>query len=933
MAALELIVIDRALGSQDESASLEEQADKILYFKCPQDGVSVNQQLSMLTLVEGLIEFTTKFSNKAIETALLDRKVWCFHECEPDTWLVASFPMQATTPSNPKALHASLVQLYDCYRLLFGRIHDQVNMSHFDNLQKMRKKVRKAQAAIYLQSQNLDVTEDIINDVFEGKDYSSLPAALVTLFDDYFDLKASLRNWLISPLHTLPALRDRLSAFMTWYSYYGAASDGTFLSGLPKSLNAHYSGPCRAALVHRIQRVLKHQLGDLLLGCAVYHDGGLLWSDFDDVLTSSLSHFLQLLDVSHLLALREMSDDCLSGGLSSSSQSPSASSASISAPASALPSSSSSFAPPASLHRSGSTNRPDAIEEVRRDAKIRLLQDLLSDRLSRSGVALTSWQSLGLEDATVDLCASERSTPLRGGSGKQLLPTPSTHCKRSTPRSRHSFLSPVSPSPRLTSPSSPFFCPVLDGVRTADGRDTIAFPLLHTWTNESVESVCRALCFLSGRLVIVVGLDTARVRQYHQTAIQQTLSRYLQDPNQTLVALSQFMGEASNPTPAATTPAEGSPHQDGTLSSTPPDNEEQQEVIDADDSRILSIQVTHLAQRLQRALSIDVVRPFRKVVLSSLEPLLPHGSPSTPSSHQSMVSSVSLSSASGSVSGREGSVSPGGWGTTPYSSTPPFPRAPSNRRTLSFGPLAVQSQGLERSASSFLVPPPPPPPLPPAPLLAASSSSSSSQINAGNAQSTASALAVIVSAREVAIGSFTRATNTFQVLSARDVLELIVTGGEPGSGSGGSAAGSGLAGGGGGGGGGGSSSTNGGGSGKGVDLLDWLVKKYSQLRSPVVLYYFLIVSLIGRSAWRCLNAVWKEMACPTQQSVVQRVSTAQRGGLWAVGFKLHADLHAEVIGESAPEVVVVAMVRSCPTVHELHDLTEQLAREIRLLVI
>jgi First Longin domain of INTU, CCZ1 and HPS4 len=80
------IIIHRQLGCPDEAASDEEQAEKILYFY--PENTSTNVQLSKINMLEGLIEFTSKFSHEPLETAVMDRLTWGFFEAEKDVWII-----------------------------------------------------------------------------------------------------------------------------------------------------------------------------------------------------------------------------------------------------------------------------------------------------------------------------------------------------------------------------------------------------------------------------------------------------------------------------------------------------------------------------------------------------------------------------------------------------------------------------------------------------------------------------------------------------------------------------------------------------------------------------------------------------------------------------------------------------------------------------
>lgn len=242
MAMIDLIIIHRLLGSTDESASDEEQAEKILYFRSNQE-LSVGQQLSMLTMIEGLIEFTTKFSKQSIQSAVLDRKIWCFYECEPETWIVASFPItpssgSAAPAANHKSLFAYLVQFYHCYFIVSGRIQDRLDMAYLSELQGQRKRIRKRKQQIQNLAHDLRVTEDIVHDIFDDcRDTKTLPAELADLFAEHKACTLQLIEMLQDKRYTVASIRNHLAGYIIWYTSFANASDGSFISGFPKLTN------------------------------------------------------------------------------------------------------------------------------------------------------------------------------------------------------------------------------------------------------------------------------------------------------------------------------------------------------------------------------------------------------------------------------------------------------------------------------------------------------------------------------------------------------------------------------------------------------------------------------------------------------------------------------------------------------------------------
>ena len=81
----ELYVLYRPLGCDDESSTDEEQGEKVLYSYPSQ---SVPKILSRMNMLEGLIDFTAKFSHQDIDTVVLENNTWSFFHCEQDLWFI-----------------------------------------------------------------------------------------------------------------------------------------------------------------------------------------------------------------------------------------------------------------------------------------------------------------------------------------------------------------------------------------------------------------------------------------------------------------------------------------------------------------------------------------------------------------------------------------------------------------------------------------------------------------------------------------------------------------------------------------------------------------------------------------------------------------------------------------------------------------------------
>ena len=95
---MEFFVIYRPIGTSDEAATDEEQGEKIL-FSYPTN-ITLSSQLTRIMMLEGLIDFTTKFASEDITTTLMAGKTWCFAQPEPGLWMICGInasSIQTTT--------------------------------------------------------------------------------------------------------------------------------------------------------------------------------------------------------------------------------------------------------------------------------------------------------------------------------------------------------------------------------------------------------------------------------------------------------------------------------------------------------------------------------------------------------------------------------------------------------------------------------------------------------------------------------------------------------------------------------------------------------------------------------------------------------------------------------------------------------------------
>ena len=170
-------VFSRPLGSDDEAASLEEVAEKIVFFH--PETATVEEQLQRISLCEGMIDFTSKFSpDKPVHNVHMLEHHYTFVECEPGTWIVMVVRRPAAADegkalANKRAamaagssraglydtsddlddvsLRAVVLDAYSMFTMFFGTMHDTLYSGRdgpadgVARLKVLRKQVRKAE--------------------------------------------------------------------------------------------------------------------------------------------------------------------------------------------------------------------------------------------------------------------------------------------------------------------------------------------------------------------------------------------------------------------------------------------------------------------------------------------------------------------------------------------------------------------------------------------------------------------------------------------------------------------------------------------------------------------------------------------------------------------------------------------------------------------
>ena len=159
-------IFDRSIATEDEAASQAEIGEKILFFH-PAD-LTVDQQLQRISLCEGVVDFSRKFSpDKACETLRLAKAHYTFFECEPNTFVVMVVSMTNSdgepgdaTPKDPKqasedeidacSLQAIVKDAYGMYTMFNGTFNHTITSGKYapadcmDQIKVVRKHIRKA---------------------------------------------------------------------------------------------------------------------------------------------------------------------------------------------------------------------------------------------------------------------------------------------------------------------------------------------------------------------------------------------------------------------------------------------------------------------------------------------------------------------------------------------------------------------------------------------------------------------------------------------------------------------------------------------------------------------------------------------------------------------------------------------------------------------
>jgi hypothetical protein len=323
----EFIILHRQLDYDDEDATLDEQAEKILYFySTTLSSLDVKEQLSIATLAEALIALTTKFSREPIQTVVMQKKFWTFMECEPNIWIIVGFlnnseaVQAAKTNSNhltsdqiisSDALKYFLQRFYHLYYTMNGSIQSFLNvtpngregMKIIDDIMLTQRKIRKLRKRIFIKEGDIRKREE--------DSEAFVPEATETmeeLMKELASVQNHLQDQLIHPHYTLGILKMKLSNFIQWYVFQENLNHSSVFSSLNSSpLKNSFEFPSDnqsrklnftlTSLLRLVKSITQSSpLTGLSINMIFSYDNKVLWSDCNEFLTNYLMEFFYRCD-------------------------------------------------------------------------------------------------------------------------------------------------------------------------------------------------------------------------------------------------------------------------------------------------------------------------------------------------------------------------------------------------------------------------------------------------------------------------------------------------------------------------------------------------------------------------------------------------------------------------------------------------------------
>ena len=318
------VIFHRRLGCGDESSTDDEQKERILYY-FPQD-VSVYAQLSQLSMIEGLIEFTNKFSSEIIEYITMNDCTWAFFQCEPDIWIVTSHKNNTDIKNpnlifkhrpNGSAMVKNLQYIYSLYCVFHGGMENHlIGASNkgwitINAVQESKKKLRKLNIKLQQEKQDLESASNPENqssnyNSLDENNYGSVNTTKLDVLrfetlikntnNDIDKEKDNLEKFISSKDYTPVSLSENLSLFMNWYILTGELLNPSALHRLhsQKITNDFMNNTGHFQHLLRVRHAAIEASGGLCTGCLLLYDGGIIWNDLDDQLSLYITEFIRL---------------------------------------------------------------------------------------------------------------------------------------------------------------------------------------------------------------------------------------------------------------------------------------------------------------------------------------------------------------------------------------------------------------------------------------------------------------------------------------------------------------------------------------------------------------------------------------------------------------------------------------------------------------
>lgn len=319
----ELYVLYRPIGCEDEASTDLEQGEKIL--AAFPSGQSLDKQLLRVSMLEGLIDFTRKFSSEDIHSVVMQNKVWAFMQPdgEEGLWFIAGAPCGNGSGNGSKqrtvfkehlpsgaGIVDGLNRFYNMFVMLRGSIINIIDsgLDTIEAVQATRKKVRKL--LIRRQQEQLDY-ENIRQDMERGEGEEVNPeervglrnsrdTSLESLLSKIKDTTTQIEKLgdyltalVTSSTYVLTPLRKHLHHFTEWFLQSKELYNCSGLQGVGGMHYCTVGHPAFQSLT-LVRQAIEGITRGRCEGCLILYDGQVVWSDLDDESTYTLYDFVRM---------------------------------------------------------------------------------------------------------------------------------------------------------------------------------------------------------------------------------------------------------------------------------------------------------------------------------------------------------------------------------------------------------------------------------------------------------------------------------------------------------------------------------------------------------------------------------------------------------------------------------------------------------------